>query len=301
MTQHRVTETDGVQIAYETFGSPLDPPVVLIMGLGAQMIGWHEDFCDVLAREGHFVIRFDNRDIGLSTHLDSAPVPDLAEATRTGVVHPAYTLSDMAGDVIGLLDALELPSAHLVGASMGGMIAQVAALEHRRRVRSLVSLMSTTGDPAVGGAHPEALRAILAPAATTRAQAIARALAIYEVIGSPAYPLDRDHLTDLAGRGFDRGVNPDGVTRQFAAILAASDRTDALHRLRLPTLVIHGEDDCLVHLDGGLATADAVPGAELLTLAGMGHDLPRQLWPDIVRAISRHVLVAELHGQGDAT
>ncbi len=276
----------GIEIAYETFGNPADPPVILVMGLATQMLGWPEGFCEALVDRGHFVVRFDNRDIGLSTHLHDAPPPDVMGAFAGDRSSASYLLSDMAGDTVGLLDALGLESAHLVGASMGGMIAQTVAIEHPERVRTLTSIMSTTGDRAVGAATQEATGALLAPPATTREEAIERAVSTYRVIGSPGFELDEAELRERAGRSFDRAHDPAGVGRQLVAILASGDRTPRLGDIRVPTLVIHGADDPLVGVSGGRATAAAIPDAELVVIDGMGHNLPAELWPRIADAIS---------------
>ncbi|GAC1326280.1 MAG: alpha/beta hydrolase [Thermoleophilaceae bacterium] len=275
---------NGLTLAYESFGDPGDPPLLLIMGLGVQMIGWREELCAMLADGGRFVIRFDNRDVGESTHI-AAPMPDLRACLAGDTSSAVYSLEDMADDVDGLLEALELDSAHLVGASMGGMIAQTVAARHPARVRSLTSIMSTSGERGVSRPTAEASRVLLAPAARTREQAGDRALAASAVIGSPGYPTDEADVRDLAGRAFDRGHNPAGFARQLAGIWASGDRTQALRSISAPTLVIHGEEDPLVQPAAGRATAAAIPGAELWTIPGMGHDLPRALWPEIVRRI----------------
>ncbi len=283
----------SVELAYETFGDPADPPVLLVMGLGTQMLGWPDGFCELLADRGHFVVRFDNRDIGLSTHLHDAPAPDVMAAMTGDTSSASYTLSDMAADTVGLLDALGLRSVHLVGASMGGMIAQTMAIEHPDRVRTLTSIMSTTGEQSVGGASQEALGVLLAPPASTREEAQQRAVTTYRVIGSPGYPLDEDSLRDRAGTSFDRGHDPAGVGRQLMAILASPDRTARLGEVRVPTLVLHGDGDLLVDVSGGHATAAAIPGAELAVVEGMGHDLPRELWPELVDRIAANVARGE--------
>src|SRR3954454_6805053 len=275
----------GIELAYERFGDASDPPLLLVMGLATQMLGWPDEFCADLAGRELFVVRFDNRDIGLSTHLHDAPPPDVPAALRGATSSAAYTLSDMARDAVGLLDRLGVQSAHVVGASMGGMIAQTLAIEHPERVRTLTSIMSTTGDPRVGGASDEALGALLAPPARDRAEAIERTVAAYRVIGSPGYELDESALRERAGLSFDRGYDPAGVGRQLVAILASRDRTERLRRVRLPARVIHGSDAPRVRPSGGRATAAAIPGAELVELDGMGHDLPRALWPSIVERI----------------
>jgi pimeloyl-ACP methyl ester carboxylesterase len=279
----------GIDIAYERFGDPAAPPLLLVMGLATQMLGWPEEFCSALADRGTSVIRFDNRDVGLSTHFHDAPPPDLMAALAGDFSSASYTLSDMAGDAVGLLDALEIDSAHLVGASMGGMIAQTIAIEHPDRVRSLTSIMSTTGDQAVGQATQAAIAALLAPPAANRQQAMDRAVSIFRVIGSPGFELDEVDLRQRAGLSYDRSDDPLGVGRQLLAIGASADRTPQLRSIGVPTLVIHGADDPLIDVSGGRATADAIPDAQLMMLDGMGHDLPRPLWPQMVEAIGNLV------------
>jgi pimeloyl-ACP methyl ester carboxylesterase len=280
------TTANGIELAYETFGDPGGRPLVLVMGLATQMLAWHEDFCAALVDRGFFVVRYDNRDVGLSTHVRDAPAPNVLAAFAGDTSSASYALEDMADDWAGLLDALGLDSVHVVGASMGGMIAQTAAIRHPQRVRSLTSIMSTPS-PRIGGATEEAIAVLLAPPASTREEAVKRALLTYQVIGSPAYPLDEEWLARTAGEAFDRAYDPMGVGRQLLAIHASGDRTEALRRLDVPTLVVHGADDPLVQVAGGRATAEAVPGAELLLLDGMGHNLPRELWPQIVDGIAR--------------
>jgi pimeloyl-ACP methyl ester carboxylesterase len=276
----------GIDIAYERFGDRSAPPVLLVMGLATQMLGWPDDFCAALVGRGVQVIRFDNRDIGLSTHLHNAPEPDVMAALQGDKSTASYTLSDMAADTAALLDALGIDSAHVVGASMGGMIAQAVAIEHPERVRSLTSIMSTTGDPSVGQATAEAWTALLSPPATNREEAMERTVAVFRVIGSPGFPLDEEELRQRAGLSYDRAYDPAGVARQLVGVLASPDRTEGLRSLDVPTLVIHGAQDPLVQVSGAHATAAAVPGAELVVFEGMGHDLPRPLWPDIVAHIA---------------
>ncbi|MBB5136562.1 pimeloyl-ACP methyl ester carboxylesterase [Thermocatellispora tengchongensis] len=275
---------NGIEIAYETFGRPGDRPLLLIMGLGSQMILWDEELCEMFAARGHHVVRFDNRDVGLSTHLDGTPVPDLA-AVAAGTAAPPYTLEDMAEDAAGLIDALGWDSAHVVGASMGGMIAQVLAIAHPGKVRTLTSIMSTTG-PNVGQPTEAAMGALMRPPVQDREAAVESALAVWSVIGSPGYPMDPEKIARTAALAYDRAYDPAGSTRQLLAIFAAEDRTQALGRLSIPALVIHGEADPLVQLSGGKATAEAIPGARLITFPGMGHDLPRPLWERIVDEVS---------------
>ena len=277
---------NGIEIAYETFGERSGRPLLLVMGLATQMLAWHDDLCADLAGRGFFVVRYDNRDVGLSTHLHDAPPPDLMAALTTGDTSSAsYTLDDLADDAAGLLDALELASAHVVGISMGGMIAQVLAVRHPSRVRSLTSIMSTCS-PAIGQATPEAVAVLLAPPATSRESAADRAVAGYRVIGSPGYPLDEEWLRGIAAEAYDRANDPLGAARQLLAIHASGDRTAQVAQIAVPTLVLHGEDDPLIGVAGGRATAAAIPGAELVVVPGMGHNLPRELWPRLVDAIT---------------
>ncbi|GAA4520843.1 MULTISPECIES: alpha/beta fold hydrolase [Nonomuraea] len=269
----------GIDIAYESFGSPDGRPLLLIMGLGAQLIHWDDELCEQLAEQGHHVVRFDNRDAGMSTHLHEAGAP------APGKPAP-YLLDDMAADTAGLMDALGWPAAHVMGASMGGMIAQSLAIRHPERVLTLISIMSTPGG-AVAPPSESARSVLFAKPVTTREEAMTQALATWSVIGSPGYELDRERVQRLAGQAFDRGHDPAGFARQLAAIMASPDRTEALTRLNVPALVIHGADDQLVPLSGGQATAAAIPGAELKVFPGMGHDLPRALWPELVEAVTK--------------
>jgi pimeloyl-ACP methyl ester carboxylesterase len=287
-----------LDIAYERFGDPELPPVLLVMGLGTQMLGWPDGFCAALVARGVHVIRFDNRDIGLSSHLMDAPPPDIGAVMLGNASSASYQLSDMASDVVGLLDALGLDSAHLAGASMGGMIAQTVAIEHPRRVRSLTSIMSSTGDRSVGQATQQALAALLSPPAATREGAIERTVSILRVTGSPGFDLDEAELRWRTGLAFDRAHDPVGVARQLAAIAASRDRTVALRSVSIPALVVHGADDPLVNVSGGRATAQAIPGAELVVYEGMGHNLPRELWADISRRIAELVKRAEAERPG---
>jgi pimeloyl-ACP methyl ester carboxylesterase len=278
----RKTNVGAVDLAYETFGEHGRPPVLLVMGIGSQMINWHEDFCTALS-DGRFVIRFDNRDVGESQWLDGQP--DLAAIAGGDMSSVVYTLEDMADDAVGLLDSLGLQSAHVVGASLGGMIAQTIAIRHPGRVRTLTSIMSTTGE--AGVAHPTeaAAKALMSPPARSREEAMERIVEVRRVIGSPGFERDEDDIRERAARAWDRGVNPAGFARQLAAVYASGDRTEALRSLEVPTLVIHGEDDPLIPASGGRATAAAIPGAELWIVPGMGHDLPRQLWPELIGRI----------------
>ncbi|SDJ60299.1 Pimeloyl-ACP methyl ester carboxylesterase [Nonomuraea maritima] len=270
---------NGIDITYESFGSPEGRPLLLIMGLGAQMIQWDEEFCGLLAEQGHHVVRFDNRDAGLSTHFHDAGVPG-----RGG---PApYLLEDMADDAAGLMDALGWTAAHVVGASMGGMIAQAFAIRHPDRVLSLTSIMSTPG-PAVAPPSQAAMAALMSPPPADRAAAMEQSVRTWSVIGSPGYELDAELIKERAGRAYDRCFDPAGTARQLAAINGSPDRREKLAGLHVPALVLHGEADPLVPPAGGQATAEAIPGARLVTYPGMGHDLPRALWPDFVAEITK--------------
>jgi pimeloyl-ACP methyl ester carboxylesterase len=284
----------GIELAYERFGDPNLPSVLLVMGLGTQMLGWPEDFCSSLVARRLQAIRFDNRDIGLSTHCHEAPPPDVVAALSGDTSSASYTLSDMAADAVGLLDALGLDSAHIVGASMGGMIAQTIAIEHPDRVRSLTSIMSSTGARDVGQPTAEALGALLSPPAASREEAVERTVAIFRVIGSPGFELDEVELRERAGLSYDRAYDPPGVARQLLAVLASGDRTAMLGSVQAPTLVLHGADDPLVDVTGAHATVRAIGHGELVVLDGMGHDLPRALWPEMTSRIADLAERAEL-------
>jgi pimeloyl-ACP methyl ester carboxylesterase len=275
---------NGIQIEYDTFGDDTSPPVLLIMGLGVQMTLWDPAFCQAIADAGYYVIRFDNRDIGLSTWFDDAGTIELADLLGGTAVAP-YSLADMAADAAGLLDALGIESAHIVGASMGGMIAQTFAIEFPEKTRTLTSIMSTTGDGAVGQPSPDALGALLGPVPTSRDEAIERSVQTSKVIGSPGYPYAEADLRAYAGAEFDRSFHPAGMSRQLAAVVTQPDRTAALSTLNVPTLVVHGADDPLVDPSGGRATANAVPGAQLKIVPGMGHDIPPALYGEIVASL----------------
>ena len=283
-----IASVNGVEIAYETFGDPTDETMLLIMGLGVQMLGWDEQLCRTLAGRGYHVVRFDNRDVGRSTKLEGGPRPDLMAAVAGDPSTASYMLEDMADDCVGLLDALGVRAAHLVGASQGGMIAQTVAIRHPERVLSLVSIMSTTGDREVGQPHPEALPALLTRPPADKEGFVDFVVAAWKVIGSPGFEADEDALRARAAASYDRGIFPDGTARQLLAILASGDRTEALRALEVPTTVIHGTDDILVDVSGGKATADAIPGARLELIGGMGHDMPAQLWPRLVELITEN-------------
>jgi len=278
-------QAGDVELCYETFGDAGDPAVLLVMGLGTQMIAWHKDFCREIAGRGFFVIRYDNRDIGHSQSFDGTPPPKPVELVTRRLRHVAYTLDDMADDGMRLLDCLGIERAHVVGASMGGMLAQVMAVRHPDRVVSLVSIMSTTGNRWRGQPALRAYPFLLAPPPRSKEDSVRRVMRVFEIVGSPGFDRDLDDLRSLAELSYDRGGSPAGFGRQLAAILAAGDRTASLSRITAPTLVIHGTRDRLVSPSGGKATARAIPGARLMMIDGMGHDLPRAAWPRIVDAI----------------
>ena len=281
--------SNGVTIAYDTFGDPGDPALLLIMGLAGPLTWWNPDLCELLAERGFYVIRFDNRDVGRSTRLHGTG-GRRADVLRTFVrtkTPPPYTLSDMGDDAIGLLDHLGIEKAHVTGASMGGMIAQTIVIDHPDRVLSLVSIMSTTGRRSVGWQDPRLFPRLLARGRNDRASFIEQSARTWALIGSPGYPTPPDETRERAGETFDRGISTPGVIRQMQAILAQPDRSRALHEVTVPALVIHGLADRLVHVSGGRATAHAIPGAELLLIPGMGHDLPTPLWPTFADGIER--------------
>jgi pimeloyl-ACP methyl ester carboxylesterase len=283
----------GITLCYETFGDPADPPVLLIMGLGTQMLGWHEDFCAELAARGFLTVRFDNRDTGRSTHLADRRPPTRGQLLRRRFGPGQYRLADMADDASGLLRELELAPAHVVGASMGGMIAQTLAAHHPELVRTLVSIMSTTGSRLHGQPTWRMYRSFLRRAPRGREAYIEYMTRLFSVIGSSGPLQDLDQVRELIARGYDRDHDPAGPGRQLAAILASGNRTADLRRIAAPTLVIHGAADPLISLSGGRATARAIPDAELMVIDEMGHDLPRPAWPRLIDAIASHARQAD--------
>jgi pimeloyl-ACP methyl ester carboxylesterase len=283
------TLSTGVDICYQTFGDPGDDPLLLVMGLGGPMTWWNPDFCRMLADNGFYVIRFDNRDVGRSSKLHQRVTRRTIVRAFTGLkVRAPYTLSDMAADGFALLDHLGIESANLVGISMGGMIVQTMALDNPSRVRSLTSIMSTTGRRSVGWQDPRLAPMLLAKREKSREAYIETSAKLWKLIGSPLYPDTTETVRERAAETFDRGVNPAGVMRQMLAILAQPDRSRHLRSLRIPTLVIHGLNDRMVHVSGGRATSHAVPGSELLLVPGMGHDLPIPLHETFVNAIRQN-------------
>lgn len=278
----------GISICYERLGSPSDPPLLLIMGLGQQLLAWPDEFCDALIARGLQPIRFDNRDIGHSTHAAIRP-PRMPQFVARRFEPGQYDLGDLAADTTGLLDALDIGSAHVVGISMGGMIGQVLAARHPDRVRSLVSIMSSTGARRAGWTAPSTLRLLFGAPARDRDAAAERSVTMFRHVGSHGFPFDEASVRDRAGRAFDRDPRAAaGTARQMAAIIKSGDRTPELGRISAPTLVIHGDRDRMVHPSGGLATTAAIPGATLTTIEGLGHDLPAGAYDRFAQLIADH-------------
>ncbi len=289
---------NGVQIEYQTFGKPSGRPLLLIIGLGVQMIHWDTDLCKDLAARGHYVIIFDNRDVGLSKKFGEAGMPNIPEIfgklLQGEKVKPPYTLDDMGDDAVALLDALNVPKVHVCGMSMGGMIAQTIAIRHPERVLSLISIYSTTGNPQVPPPKPEIIGLLLTPPPTERQAFVEQMLVVFKTISGPGFPPDEAWTRKIIGESYDRSFYPDGFARQFVAILTQSDRTSALSSVKVPALVIHGTSDPLVSVEGGKDTARVIPGAELILIEGMGHDLPHDgAWPKIVEMIDKHTQKAK--------
>ena len=292
----QIARANGIDLCYEIFGDPAAEPLILIMGLAAQMIQWDDDFCRQLAARGFRVIRFDNRDIGKSTRLSGGKPLTALELIKLRLlripVKAPYRLSDMAEDTVGLMDALGITSAHLVGASMGGMIAQEIAISFPQRVRSLTSIMSTTGNPKLPGPTREAMAVLMAPPPKSKEEYIVRFGKTWKVLRAGSFPDDEALDPARAERNFARGLNPPGVSRQMRAILASGSRKPRLGNVKTPTLVIHGTVDPLVPPAGGKDTAASIPGAKLVMIERMGHALPIQMWPQIIDAIDRHAHAA---------
>tara|TARA_R110002072_G_scaffold20841_4_gene75184 strand:+ start:3063 stop:3944 length:882 start_codon:yes stop_codon:yes gene_type:complete len=284
MTQIKVGE---VSLEYDTFGDKNNTPVLLIMGLGAQMIHWDEEFCQQLADKGHFVIRHDNRDVGLSTSFagDMDMMEIMKDVLAGNKPEVPYTLEDMAADSAGLLDALGIEKAHICGASMGGMIAQLVACGYPAKSLSLTSIMSSTGNPDLPKSTPEAQAALMAPRPNGEEETIARAIENAKVIGSKGFEFDAERTAKRAIEAFKRSFNPMGVARQMAAIAANGDRRERLKKLDLPCVVIHGTEDPLVPLAAGIDTFESIAGAKLVQIEGMGHDLPPGAWTQVITAI----------------
>jgi pimeloyl-ACP methyl ester carboxylesterase len=292
LTEERLAPVNGIEIAYQETGDPSGEPLLLIMGLGTQMVAWDEEFCAMLAERGFRVVRFDNRDIGHSTMLNEAGAPRRADVLIGRRSSAAYLLSDMGTDTVGLMDHLGIESAHIVGASMGGMIGQTLAIERPERVRSLVSMMSTTGSRRVGTPTLKAFGLLFAQFPRSRGAYVERIVKTFKVIGSPGFPMDEARLRKVAGEMYDRSHRPAGVLRQIHAISASGNRTVALRELQLPVTVLHGARDRLIRPSGGRATAQAIPGARLRLIEGMGHDLPRELWPTFTEEIAANAAKA---------
>ena len=294
-----IAAANGVDLAYDEVGDPKAPTILLIMGLGTQMIAWPEAFCEALAQRGFRVVRFDNRDIGLSTKFETAaPIDVVAAFARAAAGQPVgapYTLNDMAADAIGLMDTLGIARAHIVGASMGGMIAQIIAARYPDRTRSLVSIMSSSGNPGLPQGRPEAVAALLAPRpnAGDREAIIAHGVQVYRAIGSPGFPTPDAALRAKVERAADRSYYPAGVGRQLLAVLASGSRVDLLKEIRVPSLVLHGADDPLVPAEAGIDTARHISGAALQIIPGMGHDLADGLIPILTGAIADHCLAVD--------
>jgi pimeloyl-ACP methyl ester carboxylesterase len=288
----QIAHANGIDICYEIFGDAASEPLLLIMGLGAQMIHWDDDFCRQLAARGFRVIRFDNRDIGKSSRMTGgkrlSPIELLKLRFLKIPVTAPYKLIDMAKDTVGLMDVLGIKSAHLVGASMGGMIAQEVAISFPQRVRSLTSIMSTTGNPKVPGPTREAGAMLMAPPPATKEEYFERFAKTWKILRVGSFPEDEALDRSRAERTFERGLNPAGAGRQLRAVLASGSRKERLRMVTAPTLVIHGTVDPLVRLEGGRDTAASIPGAKLLMIEGMGHALPIPMWPQIIDAIDKH-------------
>ena len=288
-TPEDFVQANGLTICYDTFGNSSHPPAVLIMGMGAQMIAWEDEFCELLAERGFWVIRFDNRDVGRSTRLDSLRTPDVFSAFTLAwfrqPVHAPYRLHDMMLDVLGLLDALKIEKAHLIGASMGGGIAQTLAIERPERVLSLTSIMSTTGHPDLPQPQASTLTALLKPAPPTLDAYIEHYVSTWKRLRGQTFPGEEERDRARAARNHARGLHPPGVARQLVAILASGSRRQALRNVTAPALVIHGDADPLVSLAAGVDTAQSIPNARLMVLEGMGHSLPSHMWPRIIEGI----------------
>jgi len=290
----------GIELCYQTFGSPDGEPLVLVMGLGGPMTWWDPELCTMLAEAGFHVVRYDNRDTGRSSRAKGrVNRRQLVQSFVGRGPRPPYTLNDLAADAFGLMDHLGWDSAHIAGVSMGGMIVQTMALDQPRRVRSMTSIMSTLGKRSVGWQHPSLLPMLLARRANDREAYVESSARMWKVIGSPAFPSDLESERRRAGETFDRGISASGVLRQMVAILNQPDRSRALAALRVPTAVIHGSADKMVHVSGGRATARAVPGAELLVIDGMGHDLPEALFATFTEVIRRTADRANLESRAD--
>jgi pimeloyl-ACP methyl ester carboxylesterase len=288
----RARVSTGIELEYDVFGQDGAPTLVLVMGFSLQMTAWDPRFCGALAARGFRVVRFDNRDVGKSTKLSDAGFPDFARAMMGDRSAAPYHVEDMADDLAGLIEALGVKAAHVVGVSMGGFVVQETAIRHPGRVLSFASIASTTGDRTVGQSTPEALAVLFSPPPPDRDAAVDRAVAVWRVIGSRGLPLDEERIRRRTAEAWDRDHDPSGVARQAAAVAAQRDRTADLAGVRVPVVVIHGAEDPLLQVSGGEATARAIPGARLVVIPGMGHDLNEAVWPALVDAIVDNALRA---------
>ncbi len=284
----KTTKVGNIELVYDTFGDSSTPPMLLIMGLGAQMIRWDEAFCQALAAQGRWVIRFDNRDVGLSTKLDEAGVPNVMALVQGQTVEVPYKLKDMADDAVGLLDSLGIKAADVVGVSMGGMIAQTLAIHYPDRVRTLTSIMSSTGNPSLPQPTPEAMSVLLTPPVSNRSEYINNSVEAAKVLHGPKYALNEEYVRNYSERSYDRCYHPPGFARQLGAILTSGSRHEALENVKIPTLVIHGDGDPLVPVDGGKDTAKSIPKSKLVIIEGMGHSFPFEVVPQILQEILQH-------------
>jgi len=291
-------KANNIEIEYETFGDPSSRPLLLIMGLGAQMIRWEVEFIEKFVDHGFYVIRFDNRDVGLSTKFDEAGEPDIMkiymQVAKGEQIESVYTLNDMADDAVGLLDALNIDKAHICGASMGGMIAQTVAYRHPSRVLSLTSIMSSTSNPDLPRPKPEAMKVLMQPPPTEREAIIEHGVNNLRIIHGTGFPFDEERARRFVTASYDRSNYRPGYSRQIAAILATGNRKQALASITAPTLVIHGTEDPLMPPEGGKDTAEAIHGAELLIIEGMGHSIPIEVWPQVIDAITKNASKAYL-------
>jgi pimeloyl-ACP methyl ester carboxylesterase len=287
-------KANGIQIEYDTFGAISSPALLLIIGAGGQLIYWEDGFCELLAKKGLFVIRFDNRDSGLSTKFEEAGVPDMIAAMQGKPVSTAYSLEDMADDAVGLLDALGIRKAHICGSSMGGEISQIISYRYPQRVLSLTSIMSSTGNPELPQMKPDVLAAVFEPVPGEREAFIEHNVNLWRKLWSPGFSFDEKRLRTVLAASYDRSYYPQGMIRQSAAVLTHGYRRSSIASIKVPTLVIHGDGDPLMPVEGGKETAALIPGAKLLIINGMGHDMPKEVWPAIVDAISHHTMQADV-------
>ena len=283
---------NGIQIEYDTFGDKQSPALLLIMGGGSQMIHWEAEFCELLAGKGFYVIRFDNRDVGLSTKFEEAGIPDMMASTPDNPAKPPYSIGDMADDAVGLLDALGIEKAHICGASVGGMIAQAVAYRCPERVWSLISIMSSTGNPDLPQIKPEILAEVYKPVPAERDAYVEHYVEMWRKLWSPGFPFDEERLRNLTGASFDRSYYPQGLARQGSAAIANGYPKASIESIKVPTLVIHGDKDPFMPVEGGRETARLIPDAKLMIIEGMGHDMPKEVWPEITAAMTEHLVAS---------